>query len=138
MGNDLWSMLTDGTAPGTLEKLSPAFKQRLHVLSDELAQLLCNSDPAARSEVLSKLCAELISHLHSLNELATRYFERPPSIPAANRSVSSKVHLEMLEWARRQLNEEETVAGIREIRQTGGVVLEDFLQDLEREATSND
>jgi hypothetical protein len=42
---------------------------------------------------------------------------------------------EIIEWARQQLNEEETVAGLREIRETGGLELDDFIQELEQEAT---
>ena len=41
---------------------------------------------------------------------------------------------ELLEWARKQLNEEEIVVGLREIRQTGGLELQDFIHDLERAA----
>jgi hypothetical protein len=40
----------------------------------------------------------------------------------------------LLEWARKQLNEEEIVAGLREIRQTGGLELQDFLHELEQAA----
>ncbi len=38
---------------------------------------------------------------------------------------------ELLEWAIRQFNDEETLAGIEEIRQTGGLKFEDFIHELE-------
>lgn len=41
---------------------------------------------------------------------------------------------ELLEWARKQLNEEEILAGLREIRQTGGFELQDFIRELEQAA----
>jgi hypothetical protein len=45
---------------------------------------------------------------------------------------------ELLEWARRELNEEEIVEGLREIRQTGGLELKDFLPELERAAGADE
>ena len=39
---------------------------------------------------------------------------------------------DLLEWARQTFDEEEFMAGVREIRQTGGVRLEDFIGDIER------
>jgi hypothetical protein len=42
---------------------------------------------------------------------------------------------ELLEWARRTFNEEEFLAGLREIEATGGLELKDFIHELEEEAT---
>jgi len=39
---------------------------------------------------------------------------------------------EMLEWARQQINVEEALAGLREINETGGLELRDFIQELEQ------
>jgi hypothetical protein len=41
---------------------------------------------------------------------------------------------ETLEWVRRQFSEEDLVAGLREIRETGGLELCDFIQELEQAA----
>ena len=41
---------------------------------------------------------------------------------------------EFLAWACQGLNEEEIVAGIREILATGGLQLADFIQEIEQEA----
>jgi hypothetical protein len=40
---------------------------------------------------------------------------------------------ELLELARNELSEEEIVAGLREIRATGGLELKDFIHELEQE-----
>jgi uncharacterized protein (DUF433 family) len=45
---------------------------------------------------------------------------------------------ELLEWARNDLSEEEIVAGLREIRSTGGLELKDFIHELEQEAAPRD
>ena len=41
---------------------------------------------------------------------------------------------EVTEWARRTFDKEEFLAGQREIEQTGGLHLEDFIDELERAA----
>jgi hypothetical protein len=43
---------------------------------------------------------------------------------------------EILEWARQTFDAEEFLAQVREIEQTGGVRLEDFIAELEARATS--
>lgn len=45
---------------------------------------------------------------------------------------------EVLEWARRTFNEEEFLAGLREIEATGGVQIVDLLDELEQEAASRE
>jgi hypothetical protein len=40
---------------------------------------------------------------------------------------------ELLERARQTFNEEEFLAGVREIEETGGLRLEDFIDELEEE-----
>lgn len=45
---------------------------------------------------------------------------------------------EIMEWARRTFNEEEFVAGLREIEATGGVDITDLIQEPEQEATSRE
>jgi hypothetical protein len=42
---------------------------------------------------------------------------------------------EVMEWARRTFNEEEHLAGLREIEATGGLELKDFIHELEEEIT---
>jgi endogenous inhibitor of DNA gyrase (YacG/DUF329 family) len=50
----------------------------------------------------------------------------------------AKLSPELLEWARRDFNEEEFLAGLREIEETGGLELKDFIQELEQEAEPGD
>ncbi len=47
---------------------------------------------------------------------------------------SQPVTPELLEWARRTFNEEEFLAGLREIQTTGGLEFKDFIHELEQEA----
>jgi hypothetical protein len=66
---------------------------------------------------------------------------RPPESPGdrvpkplhdATGPVFQQLTPEQLAWAREQFSEEEIVAGLREIRKTGGLELKDFISDLER------
>jgi type III restriction enzyme len=45
---------------------------------------------------------------------------------------------ELLEWARQQISEEEIIAGLEEIRRTGGLELKDFIDELEQEARTRE
>ncbi len=84
-----------------------------------------------------QVSAEVLSPLGEL-DAATR--EPTTGIDAGDHPVASmestirsdEIQSEILEWAKRQLNEQETVSGLREIRETGGLELVDFLHDLER------
>jgi hypothetical protein len=43
-----------------------------------------------------------------------------------------------MEWARHQFSEEGFVAGLREIRESGGLELQDFIRELGQEAVPRD
>ncbi len=76
---------------------------------------------------------------HSLNGAippAPRSVERPPPPPGF--PPVEPIPPEILEWARRTFNEEEFLAGLREIEKTGGFKLEDFIEELEKEAGLRD
>jgi hypothetical protein len=45
---------------------------------------------------------------------------------------------ELLEWGRRTFNEEEFLAGLREIEATGGVQITDLIQEPQQETTSRE
>ncbi len=53
---------------------------------------------------------------------------------AQTNGAACNVPQEILDWARGQFDEEEFVAGLREIRETGGLELKDFIHELEQEA----
>ncbi len=52
--------------------------------------------------------------------------------------TNGKIPQEILDWARSDFNEEEFVAGLREIRETGGLELKDFIHELEQEASTRE
>jgi hypothetical protein len=61
-----------------------------------------------------------------------------PVIPAPYSSLNGKLPAEILEWARQQVREEDVIAGIKDIHETGGFELKDFLAELERAAFSDE
>jgi hypothetical protein len=62
----------------------------------------------------------------------------PSPVDAADPLGRKLLTADLLEWARRQFTEEQIVAGIREIRATGGLKFDDFLSDLEQAARPNE
>jgi hypothetical protein len=54
----------------------------------------------------------------------------PPAQP--HQFPQDKLPPDLLEWARQTFNEEEFLAGVREIEQTGGVKLEEFIAEIEQ------
>jgi hypothetical protein len=62
--------------------------------------------------------------------------------PVEKAAVPPEVHCwiiertppDLLAWARQTFNEEEHMAGVREIEQTGGLKFEDFIDEIERRA----
>jgi hypothetical protein len=48
--------------------------------------------------------------------------------------ADGKLPPDLLEWARQTFNEEEFLAGVREIRATGGLEFDNFVKELERAA----
>jgi hypothetical protein len=74
-----------------------------------------------------RLCVALlhVSHAGFVSPTGNgepRYLEGPSPM---------KLTPELVEWARRQTNEEEILAGIKEIRENGGLELHEFLHELE-------
>lgn len=59
-------------------------------------------------------------------------------LPAAGNLASGKPSPELMEWARANFNEEEFLAGLREVEADGGLELKDFIKELEQEAGLND
>jgi len=143
MNQAFWDMLVNQASSGYLEKLSLPFQGQLRRLSAELAQILCASDSATRTEILSKLCAEVLGHIAELDAAAQPMnpsgSSAPPAAPTEKQEPDcGKIQPEILEWARQHMDEEATVAGLREIRETGGLELDDFLEEIEQEATRHE
>ncbi len=51
-----------------------------------------------------------------------------------NGQANGKLPPDLVEWARQTFNEAEFMAGVREIRESGGLQFEEFIGDLERAA----
>jgi hypothetical protein len=51
-------------------------------------------------------------------------------VPLAPQTSAGEVTPELLAWARQKFSEDEIAAGIREIRETGGLALADFYHEL--------
>jgi len=91
---------------------SPNLNGKPDILAGQMANLLRNLDPPARSEILAAFPSR-VSDLLALGET-----ELTPELRA---------------WALAQDTEEEIVAGLREVRATGGLEFRDLLEKLEQE-----
>jgi anti-anti-sigma regulatory factor len=60
------------------------------------------------------------------------------TVPAPSGTSCKGLTPELLDWARRQSSDEEIAAGLRELRNGGGLELADFLAELEQEAARRD
>jgi hypothetical protein len=58
----------------------------------------------------------------------------PSADGSAGASTPAQLSPQLLEWARQQFNPLEFAAGLREVQETGGLELKDFVQELEQEA----
>jgi hypothetical protein len=56
-----------------------------------------------------------------------------PDVPG-RKPAPVELSPDLLEWARRQFSEEEYVAGIRDIRENGGVPFAEIIQPLKQSA----
>jgi len=98
-------------------KLLEETAKELEALSLLLSLILEGvSDSSARKEVLVRLSNNVLNSLPEVNGPR-------PLTPTP----------EILQWARNQVNEEEIVAGLCEIQQTGGLELRDFIAEIEQE-----
>lgn len=80
-----------------------------------LAFLVSACDPRVRQD----LVGELSSRVRALLEKG---------------ESAAQVSPDVLEWARQQFSKEEVIADLREIRETGGLELRDFIHELEQAA----
>jgi hypothetical protein len=53
------------------------------------------------------------------------------SAPLPSQIQREEISPEILQWARQQFTEEEILAGLHELRETGGLELRDFIHELE-------
>ena len=113
------------TAEGLQSK--EALSKGLEDASTILAGILSHCSPAARKELLAQVPTRVLRLLEEIDGLG-RNFPAGPEGP----EPAGKHPKELLEWARQQFTEEEILAGLHDIRTTGGQELGEFLQELEQ------
>src|SRR5262249_7438333 len=93
--------------------------QVLHTLACDLAIVLSGvHDPGDRNDLLARFGGSVRARLDEM---------RSPENTGGNGDSGeaslrqSKLPPELLEWARQQVNEEEIIAGLNEVRKTGGL-----------------
>jgi hypothetical protein len=135
MSKLFWDMLADQAKAEELESLPQPLQSKLRSFCAQLDVFLSSSKPATRTEILTKLCTEVLGHLKGLEAVTRLQNGQPPGTPRIDADKDYFVRQELdpaiLEWARSQINEEEIIQGLREIRKTGGNKLADFIHELE-------
>lgn len=101
---------------------------RLDDFCAALASTLAPCLPDERKALLDAFQLNIAAHLQQLDNSA-----RPKE---TNGFPYEKVPPEVRAWALEQFSEEEIVAGLREVRETGGLELSDFIHELEQIADS--
>ena len=146
--SDVFARHGSGGTPKNQEETSRALDEACR----HLARALAACSPAVRRDLLAVLAPRVQAFLDEMDARAREVptsAEPLPSVgipsdgtgPSASPPLGSangfpviKLPPEVLEWERQQVNEEEIVAGLREIEQTGGLELRDFLHELEQAA----
>ena len=103
--------------------------KRVDELCAVLAGVLASCSPEERQALLDELKLNIARHLQALDNPAG------PSKP--NGFPFVKVPPEIRAQALEQFSEEEIVTGLREVRETGGLELRDFIHELEEIADSD-
>ncbi len=112
----------------TLSREVDTFRQRL-------ADVLAACDAAAAQELLAQFKANILASVQAIDDEAQRLLAlRSSPAPSEITPGTGKLTPELLAWARQQFSEEEIVAGLRELRETGGRELGDFIHELEQAA----
>jgi hypothetical protein len=106
-----------------LARLAPAEKrERLELAAQELDAMVLRltavlnglGDSRARQDILAYLSTRALASLNG---------------------GQAEITPELIEWVLSQTNEEEIVAGLREIEATGGLELHEFIHELEQGAS---
>jgi hypothetical protein len=119
-----------------------ALARALDAAFRDIARALLPCSPALREDLLSALTQRVRTLLNETDALAR---QMPPA-PEANGTGEwnlpgvtngfpwAKLSPEPMEWARQGINEEEIIAGMREIEETGGLEFRDLFPELEEGA----
>lgn len=120
MGVEFWNTLLSRFAAGT------TVPPELDALCRSLAVALRDRPPAEAAGALPAIYLRIANHLRGLQALeATRPADGVP-VPTPIPPTP-----EIIEWALGLFSEEEAVAGLREIRETGGLTFEQLVEGLE-------
>jgi hypothetical protein len=104
--------------------------QELNALCAQLGASLAALARPVREELLHQVLARVLSTLDRIDAEAgaLRTSLKPPD--SQQKPLPVELTPDLLEWARRQYSEAEYVAGIRNIREHGGVPFADLIQRL--------
>jgi hypothetical protein len=89
-----------------------------------IGTVLAGVDAARQASLLAKIVERIVNHSEQIRHRVE------PGSPAAMVPTP-----EILEWARGLFTEEEAIAGLREIRQTGGLKFGEVIHGLESPAS---
>ena len=102
-----------------------------------LADALGGVEPSVRQELLALVqpCVAALLGRREAPEAAAAPEGRngAPAPEQTSGPQPMKLTPELLEWYRQNTNMEEMIAQLREVQETGGLELEDFLPELEKE-----
>jgi hypothetical protein len=102
---------------------------RLDEICAAVASAFAPCLPEERKALLDELQRNVAAHLQHLDD---------PAVPTeTNGFPYEKVPPAVRAWALEQFSEEEIVGGLREVRETGGLELSDFIHELEQIADSD-
>jgi hypothetical protein len=140
MSQEFLDVLARHATANDRERLQ-ATAQILRALAHDLALILSGvQDSADRNDLLARFGGSVRARLDEMQrpENASENGDsekaaRPPA-PERTNLQSGKLPPELLEWARQQVNEEEIIAGLNEVRKTGGLEFSDFVHELEQAA----
>lgn len=114
--------------------------KKVNAICEELTQIL-NTLETNELKVPSDLFRRMVNVSLELAEvgLLKEINSNPATVSDQPEKLNSlQLKQDLLEWAKGQFSEEEIIAGIQEIQETGGLELRDFIAELEELVTPND
>ncbi|MHB1424259.1 MAG: hypothetical protein ACYC3I_13880 [Gemmataceae bacterium] len=140
MNQELLEMLKRSTPAEARARLNLSDRD----LDAQVLQLTASLNGQIDSSVRQAILAYVDDRLRESDKEARDSAQRPKLLPELGelhewlgrhyRMLQQQYHTpEVMEWARRTFNEEEFLAGLREIETTGGLQFEDFIHELEQE-----
>jgi hypothetical protein len=127
---DVFERHGEAGRPGNYEEVS----RGMDATCTTLANLLAVCRPPVRQDLLAQFLSQTLTILGAMDGAAQEALAGAGT-PSPRPELPTP---EVVEWARQQYTEEDIVAGLREVRETGGRELRDFLGELEQTAGTND